>query len=206
MRSSKDCADWTIKGPGNVLKGHIGKMAKQEYLPICFRQPSQCHLKGVHVFLKMQGIKGSGSFSRELVGQFDPISARFHDGGLRRVPGEIAAMVSNQIDQYAEQPGFKLTLIIIPANALNDAEEGLLHEILGKFGFMGRTQCITKKPLPIGIDQYVPSGGIAGLAPHQKVRDGTSVHGHLRKTPISPRYCGSPHEKCALKKGGQWGG
>jgi len=144
VSSSKHCADWTIQGAGDVHKGHIGKMAKQQYLSVGFGQPSQRHLKRVHVLLKIQRVKRSGGFARKLIRQLNPLAAGFDHRRLRRVPGQVTTVIPNQIHQDPEQPGFELSLIIIAPNALDNPQKSFLNQILRQFRFVSSTQRVSK--------------------------------------------------------------
>src|ERR1051325_1521687 len=112
----------------------------------------------------MQRVEWRRDIARHFIHQFDALAVAFNRCGLRWVTGKTAAVIPDEVHKDAEQPGFELALIIIAAQALDDAEEGLLHEVLREFRVVGGTERVTKEALPVGVDQRIPSGTIASLA------------------------------------------
>ena len=180
--SGKHRAYRAIQGAGDVLERHIGKMTKHQNLPIPFRELSQRDLQRIDFFAAMQRVVRRRHVAGEFIGHLDPLAMRFNHGGLSRVAGAAAAVVADEVDQNTKEPGFELALVIVFAEALDDAEESFLHEVLREFGIAGRAEGVAKEPLPIGIDQGIPGGFIAGLASGKEFRDGPCVHGTLRET------------------------
>jgi len=141
--------------------------------------------KGAIAYL--EGVEG---VDRDTLLNLDPLAIDLDHRRLRRMPGKASAMVPHQVDQDAEEPSLKLSLIIIASQALDDPEKSLLHQILRQFRVVGGPKRVTIQPLPISIHQRVPGGSITVLTARQKDRNGTCVHGHLGRTFCDPPYCG----------------
>ncbi|HVX83448.1 MAG TPA: hypothetical protein VH253_01390 [Phycisphaerae bacterium] len=189
MSPSKDRAYRAVEGSGDVLKRHIGKVAQEQYLPIAFGELSQGDLEGIDLLLSVEGVEGSRDLTSELVGHLHAVAVGVNDGRLGRMASEAAAVVTDQVHQDAKEPGLKLALIIISAKSLDNAQEGFLDEVLSELGVAGGAERVAEESLPVGVDEDIPGGFIAVLAPHEELGDGACVHSTLGKTTARVGYC-----------------